>query len=66
MCLEYLAGVAEMMTLTGHMFDDTKDPDNRRVVGVYAACYEHGYTMDAVLQAFLNWVDKHPERMPAP
>jgi hypothetical protein len=35
---------------------------------LYAACYDpvNGYTMGAVIQAFLNWADKHPEKWARP
>ena len=62
--MTYLAGVAEMM-MAGFAYDDLQKEPTASGLGavyLYAACHDpiNGYTMGAVVQAFLNWTTALP------
>jgi Rap1a immunity proteins len=69
--MTYLAGVAEMMMMAGFAYDDLQKEPTASGLGavyLYAACHDpiNGYTMGAVVQAFLNWTTAHPEKWAQP
>jgi hypothetical protein len=67
MCLEYVTGVFDMTVLAGFAYKGEIDtPADRAIIGLLgAACYNiaanETLPMGAVVQAFLNWADRHPQ-----
>jgi hypothetical protein len=65
-CVAFISGIAEQMIATGFGFRQRRaeggflDRDDRNIVSFLSACTRASF--GAMVQAFVNWAEKHPEK----
>ena len=65
-CVAFISGVAEQMIATGVVFRQRRaeggflDGDDRLDMSFLSACTKASF--GAMVQAFINWAEKHPEK----
>jgi Rap1a immunity proteins len=56
-CYGFVRGIFEVLALNGQTFDAS----SLKINGLPAVCYTGTVTAKAMIQAFRNWAEKHPE-----
>lgn len=64
-CIGFLSGAAQQMFWLGAHLDDAKNDDDRTLMSFFSACPKATVSNAAMLQAFINWAQKHPEKWDA-
>lgn len=60
-CIGYISGIGSQMMWTSHTIEHITDFNQRLEVGFVSACAKSFVSNGAMVQAFINWAEKHPE-----
>jgi hypothetical protein len=65
-CLGYVAGVAHQVIWRSSTITEMKNIDDANYIAVTSACPKEVFSNGALVQVFVNWAIKHPERWSVP
>jgi hypothetical protein len=66
MCLEYVGAIGDQMYLIGEARSRYQGQEGRQVLRAFSVCGEPAPTYKAMVQAFTDWAERHPERWSSP